>query len=246
MSEFGEYVVYVDESGDHSLSSIDKNYPVFVLAFCIFPIETYITSVVPRIQRLKFNYFGHDMTILHEREIRKSAPPFDILMDESVRTPFMSELNAILCEERYGIVSAAIRKEEFLRRRGSQTDPYHVALEFGLERVFLQLQQRGQKARRVRVVFESRGKAEDDALELEFHRIMAATKMRGMPETLDFTIVSKMCNSAGLQLADMVARPIGLKLLRPTQANRAWDVLEPHIVRSPKGNIHGYGLKVYP
>ena len=24
-------VVYVDESGDHSLSSVDKNYPIFVL-----------------------------------------------------------------------------------------------------------------------------------------------------------------------------------------------------------------------
>lgn len=28
--------MYVDESGDHSLQSIDDNYPMFVLAFCVF------------------------------------------------------------------------------------------------------------------------------------------------------------------------------------------------------------------
>ena len=30
-----DYVVYVDESGDHSLASIDTSYPVFVLALCV-------------------------------------------------------------------------------------------------------------------------------------------------------------------------------------------------------------------
>ncbi|WP_233079829.1 DUF3800 domain-containing protein [Rheinheimera soli] len=35
-SLFSKYIVYVDESGDHSLQSIDENYPVFVLAFSIF------------------------------------------------------------------------------------------------------------------------------------------------------------------------------------------------------------------
>ncbi len=40
MSDFGlehsDYIVYVDESGDHSLSSIDEGYPIFVLSFCVF------------------------------------------------------------------------------------------------------------------------------------------------------------------------------------------------------------------
>jgi hypothetical protein len=29
-------VIYVDESGDHSLTMIDPLYPIFVLVFCIF------------------------------------------------------------------------------------------------------------------------------------------------------------------------------------------------------------------
>ena len=34
--KFGKYIVYVDESGDHGMQSIDEQYPVFVLAFCVF------------------------------------------------------------------------------------------------------------------------------------------------------------------------------------------------------------------
>ena len=36
---FSKYIVYVDESGDHSLQSIDDNYPLFVLAFCNFTMR---------------------------------------------------------------------------------------------------------------------------------------------------------------------------------------------------------------
>ena len=35
----------------------------------------------------------------------------------------------------------------------------------------------------------------------------------------------KKVMSSGLQLADLVARPIGLRTLRPEQSNRAFEVL---------------------
>jgi len=35
-SNYSKYIVYVDESGDHSFLSIDQKYPIFVLAFCVF------------------------------------------------------------------------------------------------------------------------------------------------------------------------------------------------------------------
>ena len=46
---FSDYVVYVDESGDHNLQSIDSGYPVFVLAFCIFHKKYYCEKLVPEI-----------------------------------------------------------------------------------------------------------------------------------------------------------------------------------------------------
>lgn len=36
MKSFSDYIVFVDESGDHGLVSIDPEYPIFVLGFCIF------------------------------------------------------------------------------------------------------------------------------------------------------------------------------------------------------------------
>jgi len=45
-SKYSDFMVYVDESGDHSLQSIDKNYPVFVLAFCIFYKNHYRNNIV--------------------------------------------------------------------------------------------------------------------------------------------------------------------------------------------------------
>ncbi|UUE99924.1 DUF3800 domain-containing protein [Xanthomonas hortorum pv. pelargonii] len=32
-AQYSNYIVYVDESGDHGLETLDPNYPVFVLAF---------------------------------------------------------------------------------------------------------------------------------------------------------------------------------------------------------------------
>ncbi len=34
--------------------------------------------------------------------------------------------------------------------------------------------------------------------------------------------------------------------MRPTQTNRAWDIIEPKVARSAGGAIKGFGLKVYP
>ena len=56
-SQFSDYIVYVDESGDHSLEYINPEYPVFVLAFCIFKKHLYINKITPAIEEFKFKHF---------------------------------------------------------------------------------------------------------------------------------------------------------------------------------------------
>jgi hypothetical protein len=243
---FGDYIVYVDESGDHGLQQINREFPTFVLAFCIFKVDDYINHVVPAVERLKFDFFGHDMVVLHEREIRKALSPFSLLLDAQVRLDFLQRISILVREAPFTVVASVIRKEEFKVRRGVATNPYNVALEYGLERVFFQLQEKNQVGRRTSVVFESRGANEDAQLELEYRRILDTTRVNGLAQTLEFRIASKQVNSSGLQLADMVARPIALKVMRPTQTNRAWDIIEPKLARSARGEIKGFGLKVYP
>lgn len=242
----GDYIVYVDESGDHNLVDFDPQYPRFVLAFCIFRIDHYVDHVVPTMQRLKFDYFGHDMVVLHERDIRRELPPFDLLLNSRVRSEFMTRVDELISSSLFRIVASVIRKHEFRERRGTQTSPYEVALEFGLERVFLQLQERGQVGKKTFVVFEGRGRNEDKELELAFRRILDTTRYVGLAQTLEFLCVDKKTNSSGLQIADLVARPIGIRDLRPNQPNHAWSVLEKKLVRSRDGRLKGYGLKIYP
>jgi hypothetical protein len=243
--DFGDYIVYVDESGDHSLSTINPEFPLFVLSFCIFPVREYVDHVVPSVQSLKFDFFGHDMVVLHEREIRKSSPPFDLLLNAQVRGRFMERLNRIVEDARFGVVACVIDKAAFVARRGA-INPYHVALEFGLERIFFSFSSADKQGDALGSCSRVGCRLEDRTLETEFQRIMDSTRVRGMRETLSFACAPKSANSSGLQIADMTARPIGLHVLRPQQAKRAWDLIGPKLVRSREGRMNGYGLKVYP
>lgn len=90
-----DFIIYVDESGDHSLESIDPDYPVFVLSFCIFRKDEYAERVTPAIRHLKFATFGHDMVVLHESEIRRKKGAFSHLSKEP-REAFMNTLTDII------------------------------------------------------------------------------------------------------------------------------------------------------
>ena len=73
MFTFGDYIIYVDESGDHGLASLDPEYPIFVLAFCIFRKADYAYLVVPCLAQLsqladKSEYYqGEHCESLHYR-----------------------------------------------------------------------------------------------------------------------------------------------------------------------------------
>jgi hypothetical protein len=95
-------------------------------------------------------------------------------------------------------------------------------------------------------VVEARGKREDVELELEFRRICEGGNGLGRPLPFRLVTADKRANSEGLQLADMVARPVALSVLRPGQPNRAMDILRGKLWRGPAGQWEDYGLKVLP
>jgi len=94
-----------------------------------------------------------------------------------------------------------------------------------------------EKGKKVTVVFESRGKVEDQDLEIEFRRICDNERNWGYKNP-DFKICEfepvfapKSVNSSGLQLADLVACPIGINSIRPDQANRAFEIISDKLER---------------
>jgi len=249
-SPFSKYIVYVDESGDHSLQSIDDNYPLFVLAFCVFHKRHYSEQVVSALEKFKFNYFGHDQVILHEHEIRKEKGDFTIFRSRDEKRQFLGELTEIIDRSNFILISCVIDKRA-LRKQDVESNPYHIALGFCLEALNDFLQEKEQHEKKTFVVVECRGKKEDSELELEFRRICDGNNR--LNKTLPFEVLfaDKKALSSGLQLADLVARPIGLSVLRPEQENRAFDVLKEKFYcdggRAGIGkDYQGLGLKIYP
>ncbi|MFZ5756781.1 MAG: DUF3800 domain-containing protein [Pseudomonadota bacterium] len=249
--KFSNFIVYVDESGDHSLQNVYPEYPLFVLAFCVFYKRHYAEHVVPALEKFKFNNFGHDLVILHENEIRKEKGKF-LFPSRQDRIDFMDSLTGIIEQSNFILISCVIRKD-LLRLPSGATppNPYHIALGFCLETLYEFLQEKGQDDKQTHVVVECRGKKEDAELELEFRRICDGANRLNRQLPFDIILADKKANSAGLQLADLVARPIGLSVLRPNQGNRPFEILKKKFFCSGgRENVgegyEGWGLKIFP
>jgi hypothetical protein len=230
--DYSDLIVYVDESGDHGMSGVDPQSPMFVLACCVFDKVDYAERICPQLRRLKFRYFGHDMVVLHEREIRKTLGPFRVLLDQRVRDGFFRELNTVIAGAGFTLIACAIDKQR-LAGEQRQANPYHLALAHCLDRLVQLLAERGQADRMTHVVFEARGKREDAELELEFRRICDGANRSLARLPFEIVVASKLSNAAGLQLADLVARPIARHCMDPQQPNRAWEILEAKLYRKP-------------
>lgn len=243
MPDFSDFIVYADESGDHGMVSIDPQYPVFALTFCVMRKDEYVGAIVPAMQRFKFGIWGHDSVVLHEHEIRKSLGPFGLLRtDRALRTRFFDELNALMDAAPMKIFASVIDKEKHRTKYANPWNPYEIALHFCMERLQAMMNRFEQHGKTVHVVFESRGPKEDAELELEFRRIAGNDSHWGYRRhdfsRFDFqpVFIPKAANASGLQLADLTARPIALSRLRPGQPNRAFEIIEPKLG----------GLKCFP
>ena len=140
MPSFSDYIVFVDESGDHGMESIDPGYPVFVLAFCVFHKEAYVTTAAPAVLRFKFKHFGHDQVILHEHEIRKTKGAFIFLFDSVRRGEFFADMNRLVDESPFTVIASVIDKQRLRDCYANPANPYTISVGFGLERIYRHLQ----------------------------------------------------------------------------------------------------------
>lgn len=127
-------------------------------------------------------------------------------------------------------------------------NPYEIALQFCLERTYAFLKGLTQHQLKTYIVCESRGRKEDDELELAFRRICEKDNFHSLNNhslclPFQFRLVSKATNSIGLQIANLIARPIGRSILEPNQQNRAYDIIKCKFRKRKSGDFYGYGLK---
>jgi hypothetical protein len=245
MAAFSRYIVFADESGSPHVEADLTHFPIFVLNFLAVEKRVYAEHVVPNVQALKFAYFGHDQVVLHEKDIVKQRGVFaQFRTDARRRERFLSALTSLVARSDIAFDYAIVDKAKMPHRPDDPWSPYDIALGICMEQVARRLYRAGEAGTEVHVVFEARGKKEDQLLELEFHRVATgnARVSFGGTDVQDFSWIpifaDKKSNSTGLQLADLAARPLGLSYLRPRQPNRAYSAMK---ITSASG-----GPKVYP
>lgn len=241
--------LFIDESGDPSLSSINVDFPIFTLLGCLFEDSAY-QEICTKITDLKKEFFGSEHAILHSRDIRKCEGVFVKLFDLEVKAKFYERLNSILKNGKYIVIAVGIKKQEFIERYGKiADDPYELSLSFLLERAVMETD--NGTANTMHIMIESRGRVEDGIIQKRYNRLLDNGSSHITPdrfkkrfEKMEFR--RKKENDCGLQIADLCAYPVARHIINPNEPYPAYDIVEKKFRKGNNGSFMGYGLKIFP
>lgn len=243
-----KYFLFLDESGDHGLKQIDQGFPVFVLCGILIS-EVEYKKLNDAVNKLKNNFWSNAKVILHSRDIRKCQKEFQILLDLELKEKFYKELNTILSSHDYKIIAAGIKKEEYVKNYGKQSDNvYEIALSFILERTVFCLDDMPETRKELHIAVEKRGRKEDQKLEKHMQLIKNSGTHYVKPERFEnysfgFHFRGKNKNVNGLQISDLIAYPIARYIIDSERANPSFDLIKDKF-HSKEKKIHG--LKIFP
>lgn len=245
-------IMFLDESGDHSLDKIDKSYPMFVLAGCIFDFDYYSNEVESKVNKLKINYFGKTNIILRSYDIRKQKGDFACLIDKKKRESFYNDLDVLVKLLDFKIIAAAIHKSKLKNQYFEPDNPYNLCLQFILERSVMFL---GKSKEKIIFRIESRETHNDKKLAEVYekfrsnnHQLKEGFMFKKEEIQLKFTDLSfnqKIQNIVGQQIADLIAYPIGVSVLDPKRENKAFEIIKRKF-HNKNGKYLGIGLKIFP
>lgn len=243
-----KYFLFLDESGDHGLTNIDEQFPIFVLSGILVSENDYIL-LTASLNEIKKEFWGSKKVIIHSRDIRKCQNEFEILFDEAIKKRFYKKINNLITSQNYVIISAAIDKVKYIKRYGRLSDDvYEISLSFIIERAVFFLDASAFADKELNVIIERRGRKEDQKLNDHFNSLLTrgtgyvhADRIKSYKTNCKFH--NKRDDIAGLQVADLIAYPIARYVLDPGRANPAFDLLAAKFYSQNKKR---YGLKVFP
>jgi len=242
-----KYYLFLDECGDQNLANFDPSFPVFTLCGILISENDYNTMGV-KIIEMKKKYWKEKKVILHSRNIRKCEKGFEILFDLDIKRSFYEDINFIMKDSIYTIVSCSILKEPYIRKYGRLGDVYGLSLSYIIERTIFFLDGLNKHGIELYTYAEKRGKKEDTALLNYYNEVLDRGTYFVKPLRIktyfkSFEFKDKKENIIGLQIADLAAYPITRHVLDECSVNNAFDIIEPKIYIQ-KGKRHG--LKIFP
>jgi len=182
-------VLFLDESGDHNLSVIDPQYPLFVLGGVVMDLDYAKGPATDAINTFKQSQFGNDTIHLHTADITRNRNGFEALKEPTFRANFYKQLNSLMQSLEYEVIACVIKKEKHLQRYGmAAVDPYMLSLDILVERFCMVV---GDVEGGGLVVAEKRGSTLDRQLEIAWlnlkvqgTRFMQATQIERRMQSL--------------------------------------------------------------
>lgn len=239
--------LFIDESGEHSFEHIDDNYPVFVLAGIIIDTDYHKNEVRPIVDQFKREKIGDSSVILRSSDMKANRNGFEFLWDDERRVQFWEDLNELMEGLDYKVVACAVDKYRAAERyENIHQDPYHYCLRVLVELFVMELQDVGDTGI---IVPEKRGRAYDVPLENAWKE----TQLEGtkhfdaesvVRKIVDFMPLEKSLRIPGLEMADLVANPVG-RFVIGKKMHRDWDIIVSKF-RRHEGRWEGPGLVVLP
>lgn len=243
-----KYFLFLDESGDHGLTNIDEQFPIFVLSGILISESNY-KLMSAQLADIKKEFWGNKKVIIHSRDIRKCQNEFTILFDEEIKKNFYSKINDLITTQNYVIISSAINKDKYIKLYGRLSDDvYEISLSFIIERAVFYLDDFASNVNALNVIIEKRGSKEDQKLNDHFNSLLS--RGTGFVKPIRIKNYNSNCkfqhkkeDVAGLQVADLIAYPIARYVLDPERANPAFDLLASKFYSKNKKR---FGLKIFP
>ncbi|MFA5866442.1 MAG: DUF3800 domain-containing protein [Actinomycetota bacterium] len=217
-----EQRLYIDESGDHGYSQVDRIENRFLgLLGCVFERSNDYISATNAMNRIKNKFWPNNdpdnPVIFHREEMLRCENHFTVLKDKAIRQDFDKEILELLRESKYTIINIVLDKRIHQNRYDVPFDPYHYCLTIILQRYCGWLNYFSTTGD---VMAESRGNRPDSGVKSQYRKIYEDGTMFLDKSLAQETLTSKKIkikpkshNIPGLQFADLLAWPLKEKLL---------------------------------
>lgn len=183
----------------------------------------------------------------HSREIRKNQYPFDNIEHSSFKEDIANMIRDIPSR----VISCTIDKELLCNKYVNAFHPYHLAIEFILERLCNRLNHTNQYGV---IMLESRGYKEDKFVLKHIVEVIENGSSKNPPSHFRnlkgayfnpkwWKGVENKASFVILELADLISYPI-YKFVKNGTEDRAFKIIKSKLLRNPV--IEGWGLKIFP
>jgi hypothetical protein len=241
-------ILFLDESGDHNLTAIDPQHPIFVLGGIIADKDYALGEMTEKLNAFKIDLFGTTEITLHTADFTRQKNGFERMKEREFCAAFYSKLNKLISELDITILACAIRKEHHMEKYGLEAiDPYHLSLNVLVERLCFMIEKTDKKAH---IIAEARDATLDRQLDLAWLNLKVSGTHFMQAVDINEKIASlstktKEAKLAGLEIADAIVTPIARMILKRT-SRIDLDIIKDKMRKNHLGEVTDYGLVILP